>query len=381
MILNPKIVIAPDSFKGTMSAQDVCAIWQRVFKEHFPEAELTLVPMSDGGDGALEAILHATDAEVGGIVAEDPLGRPVKAFFALLNGHRTAFVETAAACGIVFLKRDERNPMVASSYGAGQLIAEALKFGVEEVIASIGGSATVDGGVGMLQALGFRFMDANGMEIGRGGGELHRIESIDASHSNPAIARTRFRIASDVTNPLLGADGAATVFGPQKGATPEMVSELEAGLAHFADVCVKSGFASDCCHKGDGAAGGMGFALRTFLHAEMCPGAAMISELVGLEDIVKKADIVITGEGRTDKQTLFGKLPAFVADLAAKYSVPTILCSGAVEDKSALQNRFHAVFDTVPAVVPLDDALKKAKENLSDTATSIVKLLKFRLGD
>ncbi len=378
---NPKIVVAPDSFKGTMSAQDVCAIWQIAFKEHFPEAELTLVPMSDGGDGALEAITDATTADLGGIVAEDPLGRPVKAFFALLNDNRTAFVETAAACGIVFLKREARNPMVARSYGAGQLIAKALEFRVGEVIASIGGSATVDGGVGMLQALGFRFLDANGAEIGRGGGELHRIATIDASHANPAIARTKFRIASDVTNPLLGADGAATVFGPQKGATPEMVTELEAGLAHFADVCVKSGIATDCCHNGDGAAGGMGFALRAFLHAEMRPGAAMISELVGLEEIIKDADIVITGEGRTDRQTLFGKLPAFVADLAAKYSVPTILCSGAVEDKSALQNRFYTVFDTVPAVVPLDDALKNAKENLADTATSIVQLLKLRLGD
>ncbi len=378
---NPKIVIAPDSFKGTLSANDVCAIWQSAFQEHFPEAELTCVPMSDGGDGALEAILDATDADVGGIRAEDPLGRPVTAFFALLNGHHTAFVETAAACGIVFLKREERNPMVASSFGAGQLIADALKFGVDEIIVSIGGSATVDGGVGMLQALGYRFLDADGAEIGRGGGELHRIATIDTTNVNPAVGRTKFRIASDVTNPLLGADGAATVFGPQKGATPEMVASLEAGLKHFADVCAKCGIASDCCHKGDGAAGGMGFALRAFLNAETCSGAAVIAELVGLEEHIKNADLVITGEGRTDRQTLFGKLPAFVADVAARHSVPTILCSGAVEDRKELQRRFHAVFDTVPSVSSLEDVLANAKENLADTAASIVQLLKLRLGD
>jgi len=381
MTRNPKIVVAPDSFKGTLSAGDVCGIWQTAFKEYFPEAELTAVPMSDGGDGALEAIMDATHADVGGIVAEDPLGRPVNAKYALFKGHRTAFIETAAACGIVFVKREERNPLVASSFGAGQLIADALKFGVEELIVSIGGSATVDGGVGMLQALGFRFLDADGKEIGRGGGELHRIASIDATHAIPAIGRTRVRIASDVTNPLLGPDGAATVFGPQKGATPEMVTKLEAGLAHFAKVASDSGFASDCEHKGDGAAGGMGFALRAFLHAEMCPGAALIAELVGLEDIIKDADLVITGEGRTDRQTLFGKLPAFVADLAAKHAVPTILCSGAVEDRAELQSRFHAVFDTVPSVMPLEEALANARRNLADTATSIVRLLKLQWGD
>ncbi|MBQ7650499.1 MAG: glycerate kinase [Victivallales bacterium] len=378
---NPRIVIAPDSFKGTLSAKNVCTVWQDAFKNCFPEAELTLVPMSDGGDGALEAILDATNADVGGISAEDPLGRPVKAFFALLNGHRTAFIETAAACGIVFLKREERNPMIASSFGAGQLIAKALESDVEEIIVSIGGSATVDGGVGMLQALGYRFLDANGAEIGRGGAELHRIATIDASNANPALARTKFGIASDVTNPLLGPDGAATVFGPQKGATPEMVAELEAGLAHFAEVCAKCGIASDCCHDGDGAAGGMGFALRAFLGAEMRPGAALIAELIGLEDVIKNADVVITGEGRTDRQTLFGKLPAFVADLAAKHSVPTILCSGAVEDKAELLNRFYAVFDTVPSVVSLESALENARGNLSDTACAIVQLLKLRFGD
>ena len=378
---NPRIVIAPDSFKGTLSAQDVCAIWQDAFKSLFPEAELTLVPMSDGGDGALEAIIHATKADVGGIVAEDPLGRPVKAMYALFKGHQTAFIETAAACGIVFVKREERNPMIASSFGAGQLIADAMKFGVKEIIVSIGGSATVDGGVGMLQALGYRFLDSDGAEIGRGGGELNRIATIDTSNANPALAGTKFRIASDVTNPLLGSDGAASVFGPQKGATPEMVAALESGLSHFAEVCAKCGIVSDCRHKGDGAAGGMGFALRAFLNAEMCSGAALIAEKVGLEDVIKHADVVITGEGRTDRQTLFGKLPAFVADLAAKHSVPTILCSGAVEDKAELQSRFYAVFDTVPAVVSLDSALENARENLSDTAASIVRLLKLRFGD
>jgi len=377
----PRIVIAPDSFKGTLSAKDVCSVWKAAFDELFPDAELALVPMSDGGDGALDAVSASTNSERIEVAVADPLGRPLRAGFARFNGGRTAFVETAAACGIVFLKREERNPMAASSFGAGQLIAAALDSGIEDLAVSIGGSATVDGGVGMLQALGYRFMDSNGVEIGRGGGELMRLASIDASDAHPQIGKVRIIVASDVTNPLLGPNGAATVFGPQKGATPEMVAKLEAGLAHFAEVCAQSGIATDCSHNGDGAAGGMGFALRTFLDAETRPGAEYIAELVGLEQVIKNSDLVITGEGRTDRQTLFGKLPAFVADMAAKYSVPTILCSGAVEDSSELLSRFYAVFDTVPSVVSLESALENARGNLADTAFAIVQLLKLRFGE
>ncbi len=378
---NPKIVIAPDSFKGTLSASEVCSIWKTAFDKWYPEAEVVLVPMSDGGDGALDAISAATDAEIIEAAVEDPLGRPLCAKLARFDGGRSAFVETAAACGIVFLKREERNPMIASSFGAGQLIAAALDSGVDELTVSIGGSATADGGMGMLQALGFRFMDSEGAELGRGGGELAKVASIDAAGAYPRIGKVRIVVASDVTNPLLGSDGAATVFGPQKGATPEMVAALEAGLAHFAEVCARSGFATDCSHDGDGAAGGMGFALRAFLKAETRPGAAHIAQLVGIEQIIKNADLVVTGEGRTDRQTLFGKLPAFIAEMAAKYAVPTILCSGAVEDRALLQQRFYAVFDTVPSVVPLESALENAKVNLADTAASIVRLLKLHSGD
>ena len=375
-----KIVIAPDSFKGTLRAVEVCRIWRQAFAEVCPTVELVCLPMADGGEGSLQSVEFSTHAQLISRKVEDPLSRLVQAGFAIFDGGRSAFIETAAACGIELLKPEEKNPMKTTSYGAGQLIQAALEAGAKNITVAIGGSATVDGGVGMLQALGFRLLDTQGKPIPRGGCALKALASIEASQVNQLLREATITIASDVTNPLLGPTGAATVFGPQKGATPEMVLELEAGLAHFAKLAVASGFAEDCTHPGDGAAGGLGFALRSFLHARTESGATLIARLVHLEEHLQGADYLITGEGKTDEQTLFGKLPAVVADLAAKHHVPAILCSGAVEDAEKLRSKFTAVFSTLQSVQPLEQVLACAERNLHATAYSIASLLSSKGG-
>lgn len=345
-----KIVVAPDSYKGTLSAAEVCGIWREALLSAMPEAEVLCVPMSDGGDGALEAVSASTHAERRTVEAEDALGRPVHAQYALFNDGQSAFVETAAACGLVLLRPTERNPMRASSRGAGQLIAAALASGAQDVSIGIGGSATVDGGAGLLQALGVRLLDRNGTELPPGAEALASLESIDSTNMNPAVRRATIFIASDVTNPLLGPNGAAAIFAAQKGATPEMIPHLEYALAHFAKVAIAAGIANDCAHPGDGAAGGMGFALRTFLGAHTCSGARRIAALAHIPEHLRGADLLITGEGRSDSQTLNGKLPAVMAELASEAGVPALLCSGAVEDDKALAPHFAAVFSTLRAV-------------------------------
>ncbi|MBQ9368786.1 MAG: glycerate kinase [Victivallales bacterium] len=375
-----KIVIAPDSFKGTLRAVEVCRIWRQAFAETCPAAELVCLPMSDGGEGSLQSVEFSTHAKLMSCEVADPLSRTVMASFALFDDGHSAFVETAAACGIELLKPEEKNPMKTTSYGAGQLIGEALKAGARTITVAIGGSATVDGGMGLLQALGFRLLDSQGNPISHGGAAMAELAAIDASQANPLLREATITIASDVTNPLLGPQGSATVFGPQKGATPEMVQELERGLAHFAEVAISSGFTTDCTHPGDGAAGGLGFALRAFLNAKTESGATIIAHLVHLEEHLEGADYLITGEGKTDEQTLFGKLPAVVADLAAKHGVPAILCSGAVEDAEKLRSRFMAVFSTLQSVQPLEQVMACAEQNLHAIACSIASLLSSKGG-
>ena len=375
-----KIVIAPDSFKGTLRAVEVCRIWKQAFAEACPAAELVCLPMSDGGEGALQSVEFSTHAKLVPCEVADPLSRPVMASFALFEDGQSAFVESAAACGIELLKPEEKNPMKTTSYGVGQLIGEALNAGARKITVAIGGSAMVDGGVGMLQALGFRLLDAQGKPLPRGGGALKVLAAIDATQANSLLREATFTIASDVTNPLTGPTGTATVFAPQKGATPEMVQELEAGIVHFAEVVISSGFAADCTHPGDGAAGGLGFALRTFLHAKTESGATLIARLVHLEEHLQGADYLITGEGRTDEQTLFGKLPTVVAEFATKHGVPAILCSGAVEDAAKLRSKFTAVFSTLQSVQPLEQVLACAEQNLHATAYSIASLLSSKGG-
>lgn len=371
-----KIVLAPDSFKGTLSSAEVCRILREAFKQCLPEAKVASLPMADGGEGTLAALVAATGAEVHTVPVLDPLGREIQADFALLPKNRGAFVEMAAASGLERLRDDERNPMTASTFGAGQLVRAALDAGATELTMGIGGSATVDGGAGFAQALGCRLLDAAGRELPPGGGSLHRLARLEASSCDPRLRIAKIRVACDVTNPLLGPNGAATVFGPQKGASPEDVGQLEDGLRHWARAVMAAGLASDSDHPGDGAAGGLGFALRTLAGAEMVSGAHLIAEVAGLQQAIAAADLVVTGEGRTDFQTLFGKLPVVVAKLSAAAGVPCVLISGAIAgDQAPLREHFAASFSTVPAVQPLAEVLRQAEMNLFSCGCAVAGLV------
>ena len=376
-----KIIVAPDSFKGTLRATQVCDIWRNALKRHLPATEVVCIPMSDGGEGALEAATATQGAELRQIQTCDALGRPIAARFALLEGGSTAFVETAQACGLELLADNEKDALHATSYGAGRLIAEALRTGARHLYIGIGGSAMVDGGSGMLEALGARLLKADGTPISRGGIGLQDLAVIDISGLMPELNGAFLEVASDVTNPLTGPLGTATVFGPQKGASPEQVTILESAMIHYGDCAVRCGLVERYNEPGDGAAGGLGFALRGFLHAQIRPGARLISQMVHLPEHLSHADLLITGEGRSDAQTLGGKLPAVLAEMAAHSGVPALLCSGAVEDCEKLRSQFTAVFSTLHCVQPLSEVLAAAAHNLAVTADAIASLLALKGGE
>ncbi len=372
------IVIAADSYKGCMRSDAVCAVIAAGFAAELPTAELCCVPMGDGGEGTLAAVVAATGATLRSVPVLDPLGRSITAQYAMMPDGRRAFVEMAAASGIELLRANELDPLRATSYGTGQLIRAAMDAGAEEIVVGIGGSATVDGGAGLLQALGYRLLDADGRELPHGGAALARLAAIDSGVGDKRLRALRLQVACDVTNPLTGPRGAATVFGPQKGATPAMVAELDAALTHWAAVLQAQGLAKDLDQPGDGAAGGVGFVLRAVAGAGMRSGARLVADLVGLPEKLRRADLLITGEGRTDRQSLDGKLPVALADLARAAGVPCVLLSGAIEgDQEPLRAHFAACFSTVPAVMPLDEVLAQARQSLYDQSRAIAAMLRL----
>ena len=369
-----KIILAPDSFKDCLSSMEVCTILEDAARQEFGDVEIHSFPMGDGGEGTLEAVLSATGGRRKTLLVRDPLGRPVEASYALLpNGE--AFVEMAQASGLERLSKDERNPLLTSTYGTGQLIAAALDAGCRRITVGIGGSATTDGGAGMAVALGARLVDANGRELDGRGGDLLKVVRIELDGLDPRLKECVFCVASDVTNPLCGEHGAAAVFGPQKGATPQMVAELDTGLSHWAELLV--GGEKNAREKGDGAAGGLGFGLRTLCGATMSSGARLVAELTGLPEAMDGADVIITGEGRTDEQTLCGKLPAVVASYAHSRGVRCVLISGALAGNvKALRGVFDACFGCVSKVCSLEEALRNARTSLSSVSASVFALLK-----
>ena len=367
-----KIIVATDSFKGCMTSEEAGTVIADAFRTELPGAEIVVIPMADGGEGTTEAVLQATGGELKLALVTGPLGRPVDAPFGLLPDGRTAVMEMASASGIELLSPDELDPMRATTFGTGELILVALAGGVREIVLGIGGSATVDGGMGMAQALGYRLKTADGAACGRGGAAMRTLAEIDRSQVVPAVAQTRFRVACDVTNPLLGANGAARVFGPQKGASPKEVEELELGLANLAEVWRSAGLVESVEQPGDGAAGGLGAGLRAFCRAERNSGAELVAELVGFNDEITGADVLITGEGRTDDQTAGGKLPAVLAAKAKMAGVRTVLISGAISgDVSDLDGFFDAMHATVDEGVPPDEAVSRGRENLARGAREV----------
>ncbi|WP_433471960.1 glycerate kinase [Spirillospora sp. CA-142024] len=325
-----RIVVAPDSFKGSLSAAAVCAAVEAGARRAVPDAEVVAVPMADGGEGTLDCFLSARAGDAIEVAATDPLGRPVKARYALSGDGRSAVVELAAASGLPLVEDVPPDPMNAATTGTGELIADAVRRGARDVLVCIGGSASTDGGAGLLRALGVRLLDDRGAELPPGGAALARLASIDDSGVPGEVRATRFRVACDVTNPLVGPDGAAAVFGPQKGASPGQVAELDAALTVFADVVAAHGGVRVHDLPGAGAAGGTCGGLAGLLGAEPAGGALLVAEAVGLPVALAGADLVITGEGRVDGQSAAGKVVSAVATFARERGTPCVALAGGV---------------------------------------------------
>ncbi|QKW36537.1 glycerate kinase [Actinomadura sp. NAK00032] len=325
-----RIVVAPDSFKGSLSAAEVCAAVAAGARRAVPDAEVAAVPMADGGEGTLDCFLAARGGDAVEVAATDPLGRPVKARYALSGDGRSAVVELAAASGLPLVEDVPPDPLNAATGGTGELIADAVRRGAREVLVCVGGSASTDGGTGLLRALGVRFLDAAGAELPPGGAALARLAAIDDSGLPDAVRATRFQVACDVTNPLVGPAGAAAVFGPQKGASAAQVAELDAALTVFADVLAARGGPRVHDLPGAGAAGGTCGGLAGVLGAEPAAGAALVAAAVGLPAALAGADLVITGEGRVDGQSAGGKVVSAVAALARESGVPCLALAGGV---------------------------------------------------
>ena len=376
-----KLVIAPDSFKESLDAQQVAFAIERGFQSIFPEIHTVCVPVADGGEGTTEALVAATAGVQISESVRGPLGEPLNAIWGLLgeqpNTALTAVVETAAASGLDKISSARRDALRATTYGTGELILAALERGVRRIILGLGGSATNDGGMGLLSALGARFLDAKGEVLEAGGAALARLASIDLSQMDSRVAETEFLVACDVDNPLLGARGASAIFGPQKGASPEQVEQLDAALANLADISAKL-LGRDCREvAGAGAAGGLGYALVQFLNARMAPGIDLVLEAVCFDEQLQGADLVITGEGRVDGQSLSGKTPVGVARWAKRHDLPVIALCGSIGAGAEGVHKvgIDALFTVVPGVCTLDDAMAEAAANLERTAAQIARTL------
>ena len=364
-----KIIIAPDSFKGALRSPEVCEALKRGWLSRRSQDEVLLFPLADGGEGTCEALVNSTGGRFFHLSASDPLMRKIPCSCGMSGDGKTAVMELASASGIELLSREELDPLRATTYGSGEVMKFLLDQGARKFLLGIGGSATVDGGSGMLQALGAEFFDSEGKVLppGTGGGDLKRIDRISLENLDPRLKECSIKVACDVTNPLLGVRGAAAVFGPQKGATAPMVQILEENLHHWATLC-----GGDEKLPGSGAAGGVGFMLRSVLKAEIISGAELVISASGLDTALENASLLITGEGCSDAQTACGKLPAVAAAHAAKYGVPAILCSGAVSGGAdALEKIFDGVFSISNGAISLREAMDRTAENLCRTGANL----------
>jgi len=375
-----RTVVAPDSFKGCLSAADVAAAIASGVRSADPNADILQVPLADGGEGTVDALVAATGGRLLTRSVEGPLGEPVQAAFGLLGDGRTAVVEMAATSGLPLVPPDQRDPTRTSTFGTGELIRAALDEGADRLIVGIGGSATTDCGCGMAQALGVRFLDASGRPIERvTGGRLRDVARLDLRDRDPRLSAARVRVACDVDNPLYGPRGAAHVYGPQKGATPEQVEELDQGLRHVAAVIERDLGLAVADRLGAGAAGGLGAGLVAFCGATLEPGVNIVLEAVDLPSLVAGADLVITAEGRVDEQTAYGKTPAGVARVARAAGVPVVALGGSVAlDAQALYSvGFAAVFSILPGPITLEEAMQpeRAKQFLQAAGEQVVRLV------
>jgi glycerate kinase len=368
-----KIIIAPDSYKESLTAMEVATAIEAGFRQVMPDAEYIKLPMADGGEGTVQSLVDASNGTIIEHQVTGPLGEQVPAFFGLMGDDKTAVIEMAAASGLHLVSPNLRNPMLTTSYGTGELILAALDHGVDHIIVGIGGSATNDGGIGMAQALGVQLLDNKGQALGFGGQALAQLATIDITTVDPRLAHIKLEVACDVDNPLCGKKGASHIFGPQKGATPAMVAELDQHLAHYAAI-IKRDLAIDVKDMaGAGAAGGMGAALLGLFNAQLRSGIEIVIDAVHLGNIIKDADLVITGEGRIDSQTIHGKTPIGVARTAKKYHKPVIGIAGCLSQDCGVvyDHGIDAVFSVVPAAMSLEHAFNNAAVNVELTARNI----------
>ena len=351
-----RIIAAFDSFKGSLTSREAGEAFRRGFMAERPDAEVEVLSIADGGEGMAEAISEGVGGEMASKVVSDPLGRKIEARYALINGGATAVIAMSSASGLTLLKPEERNPLIASTFGTGELIVDALERGCREIIMGLGGSATNDCGVGMLRALGYRFYDAAGEELCDTISILERVESSSTTERHPLLMGVKFTAAVDVDNPLYGAQGAAHIFAPQKGASPEMVERLDRALRHYAEVVD-----ADAAEvAGAGAAGGMGYALHTMFGARMRPGIEIVLALLDFERRAQGASLVVTGEGSIDAQTLHGKAPAGVLAAAQCLGIPVVALGGRVEDiAELLAGGFHDIQTITPIGQPTEVAMQR----------------------
>ncbi|MEN8156900.1 MAG: glycerate kinase [Bacteroidota bacterium] len=356
-----KIVIAPDSFKDCMDALSVAEAVGLGIRKVWPDAGIVNIPMADGGEGTVESVIDATGGKIIRVRVMDPLLREVPSFFGITGDGSTAVIEMAAASGLELLERDERDPWVTTTFGTGQLIRHALDSGCSKILLGIGGSATNDGGMGMARALGVEFLDGKGDPAGHGGGAVGDVKEIVMDGLDPRIGHTEIRVACDVTNPLTGPEGASHTYGPQKGAAPGVVERLDTNLSRFAGL-INNQLGKEVEQlPGGGAAGGLGAGLMAFLGAQLMKGFDMVSECVRLEEALKEADLVITGEGKLDGQTLFGKTPYGVAQLARRHGLPVIGIAGTVEEGA--EDLYEAGFDVIMPILEKPSELTWAIEH------------------
>ncbi|WP_181972267.1 glycerate kinase family protein [Bifidobacterium longum] len=374
-----RYLCAPDSFKESLTAMEAARAMAQGIENADHDAEVRCLPMADGGEGTARALVDATGGSMRAVPVHDPLGRPVEGHFGLLADGTTAVVETAEASGLALLEAKKRNPLIASSYGTGELILAAVRSGAKRIIVGLGGSATNDAGAGLLQALGVRLLDKNGNDLAHGGAALANLTTIDISTMDPALKNVAITAACDVTNPLTGPTGASAVFGPQKGASKDDVATLDAALAHFAQVIDSQLGVAVNDVPGAGAAGGIGAALKGFLNAEFRPGIAIVIEQSGLDAAAQWADVVFTGEGSIDFQTKFGKTPAGVAETAKRHGKPVIAVAGHIGTgiDELHEVGIDAVFGIAPGAASLSELLADAAANVTRTTEQIVRTLQL----
>ena len=371
-----KIVIAPDSFKDSLEAADVARAIAAGLAEALPDAQLIECPMADGGEGTMQAILAASDGELRRLTVRGPLGAPVKAGWGWLPQSRTAIIEMAQASGLQQVPTGQRDACRSCTWGTGELVAAALDAGAQRVVLAIGGSATNDAGSGMLRALGLRLLDADNQPLAEGGLALAGLARIDASGLDPRLAHVNFDVAAVVDNPLCGPPGASALFGPQKGASPQQVQALDQALGHFADHCARLLGLDVRDYPGCGAAGGMGFAARAFMGAQFRAGVEVVAELAGLQAHVRDADLVVTGEGRFDAQTLRGKTPMGVARVAKRHGVPVVVLAGMLGEgyQQLYAHGVDAAFALVDGPMTLEQACRDTARLLQARACDIGRL-------